>query len=491
MSMNQAVSRVIFLGYVLTVSSIACAEVRVPPIFGNGMVLQRNLPVPVWGTAESGEQVSVSFAGQELRTTTDDEGHWMVTLAPLKTSSSGQTMAVRASNTLTFQRVLVGEVWLCCGQSNMAGTFTARKNRRIDPEVFDMDLSRFRFNGNKGWDTVSEKSQNRLSMVAFYFGYELYKELDIPIGLITRYNSGTPIQAWMPKDASEEIRKQLNIEENWRDPEDKKQRQPGAQYEAKIAPIVPVAFRGAIWYQGERNAKSETGCEYDELLAFHIKTWRERWAHRAGLEVREFPFYYVQVPTQESPVTAEWPWLRDRMRRALDKIENTGMAICYDYGPFLHPENKQPFGRRLALWALANDYGRTDLVHCGPLLDEVHISGSKAILSFRHTGGGLRNKTGEKYLKFFELAGANGEYAPADAWIEGDRVVVQSKEIATPVHVRYLFRKSAPSPEVSLINAEGLPASSFMTDNLVPARTGGLRPAELRQAARANRVGED
>jgi sialate O-acetylesterase len=387
-------------------------------------------------------------------------------------------MVVRGSNTITLSRILVGEVWLCSGQSNMAGRFVESKGRRIDPKVFETDLCGFRFSNQTGWHTLSERTQNLISCVAFYFGIELYRELDVPIGLILRYNSGTPIQAWMPKDASEVIRKRLGIPEDWNDPA--ANRLPGVQFDDKIAPIVPFAFRGVIWYQGERNAKAETGWEYDDLLAFHIQTWRKLWADRAGLPLRKFPFYYVQVPTQESPTTAEWPWLRDRMRRALDKTENTGMAIFYDYGPGLHPANKQPAGQRLSLWALAKDYGNDDLVHCGPLLSEVRIEGNTAILSFEHVGGGLKSKTGERNLKFFELAGEDGQYAEATAWIEGDRVSVQSEAIAAPVYVRYLFRKPEPNAEVSLINAAGLPASSFMTDDFKPERTGGLNPTDNR-----------
>ncbi|MEM9346783.1 MAG: sialate O-acetylesterase [Planctomycetota bacterium] len=460
------------------------AEVAMPSIFGDGMVLQRELPVPVWGTAGAGEAVTVTFAGQSVSTNADPDGIWQITLKPLTTSSTGRTLVVSGSNKLEFKDVLVGEVWLCSGQSNMAGTFNKNKGRVLDPEILKTDLSRLRFNGRNGWDKVSEQSLSRLSMVAFYFGHELYEELDIPIGLITRYNSGTPIQAWMPEDAADQIRVDLGIEPNWRDPDNKPQRQPGVQFDSKIAPVIPFSIRGVIWYQGERNAKSETACEYDSLLAFHIDTWRQRWAAAAELEKREFPFYYVQVPTQESPVTGEWPWLRDRMRRALDITRNTGMAICYDYGPSLHPNNKQPFGERLALIALAKNYGRDEIVYSGPLVDEITFKDSKATLTFTHTGGGLRSKTGGKQLKFFEIAGKDGKYEQADAWIEGDTVIVHSEKVDAPQYVRYLFRKPSPDPEISLLNEAGLPASSFMTDDFMPKRTGGLKPSEVRRAKR-------
>ncbi|MHC4202802.1 MAG: sialate O-acetylesterase, partial [Planctomycetota bacterium] len=437
--MQDGIARLLVATCAMALSSAAVAEVKVASVFGDNMVLQRELPVPVWGTASPGEKITVSFAGQRLSATADEKGGWMVKLSPLGTSKTGRNLVVRGSNTVTFSGVLVGEVWLCSGQSNMAGKFVASKGRRIEAKAFEMDLSGFRFSARRGWYVLSRRSQGLLSRVAYYFGIELYKELKVPVGLILRYHSGTPVQAWMPKDASEVIRKKLAIPEGWNDAAGP--RSPGAQFDEKIAPIVPAAFRGVIWYQGERNAKARTGWEYDDLLAFHVKTWRELWAERAGLKPRKFPFYYVQVPTQEAPVDAEWPWLRDRMRRALDRIENSGMAVCYDYGPSLHPDNKQPFGKRLSLWALAKDYGRKDLVHCGPLLDKLRIEGGKAVLTFKHLGGGLRSKSGGKRLKFFEVAGKDGRYVPADALIEGDTVVVRSAKMPRPVHVRYLFRK--------------------------------------------------
>lgn len=449
-------------------TSMAFAEVKVPNIFSDNMVLQRELPVPVWGTALPGEKVSLSFDGQTLKTTADSSGKWMVKLAPLNTSKIEKKMTIKGSNTITFNGVLVGEVWLCSGQSNMADSFNPQEKRAIDPKYFMMDLSSFRFSTKNGWDKITPETQQLVSRVAFYFGIELYKELDIPIGLILRYNSGTPIQAWMPKDASEVIRKELNIPADWNDLNDI--RNPAVQFDDKIAPIVPVAFRGTIWYQGERNAKAQTGWEYRYLLPFLIKTWRELWATRAETKLRNFPFYYVQIPAQESPVDAEWPWLRDAMRRVLDVSKNTGMAVFYDYGPSLHPENKEPAGHRLVLWALAKNYGRTNLVYSGPLLDKVRIMGNKAVLTFKHVGGGLKNKSDGKALKFFEIAGEDGKYTAANAWIEGETVVVQSQQISAPVYVRYLFRKLEPDSEVSLINAEGLPASSFITDEYMPAR---------------------
>ncbi len=304
--------------FILAISTPVFAEVTLPDIFGSGMVLQRELPVPVWGMAGIGEKISVSFAGQEVHTTADKGGNWMVRLEPLKTSKQNRRLVVKGSNTITLDRVLVGEVWLCSGQSNMAGKFVAAKGRVLGPEAFKRDLSGFRFSNSRGWYTMSEDNQNLISCVAYYFGNELYKELDVPIGLVLRYNSGTPIQAWMPLAASEIIRKRLNIPADWNDAADN--RNPAVQFNDKIAPIVPFAFRGTIWYQGERNAKAQTGWEYDKLLSFHVKTWRELWATRAKTEPRDFPFYYVQVPTQDSSGDGEWPWLREADMPTLGSI---------------------------------------------------------------------------------------------------------------------------------------------------------------------------
>lgn len=448
-------------------ASIALAEVKLPNLFSSQMVLQRNLPVSIFGTAAPGELVSVLFAGQAMEATADDTGKWRVTLSPLQTSITGQTMEVKGANTITLSDVLVGEVWLASGQSNMAGKFAASKGRFIPPEELGRDHSGFRFcNKNGAWKPLNEKTQSACSRVGYYFGMKLYEELGIPIGVIQCASSGTPIQSWMEESVAEETRNELNIPTHWGDL--RKPDRAHVQYDTWIRPILPVTFRGVIWYQGERNAKTQTGWEYRGLLPQLVNSWRETWAAEAGNPIRKFPFYYVQVPSQAEGM--EYPWLRDSMRRALDTTENTGMAIFYDYGPSLHPENKKPSGERLALWALAKDYGQKDLVHCGPLLDTVTIKGDTASLSFKHVGGGLKNTSGEKDLRFFEIAGKDAQYVPAKAWIDGDTVVVQSEKIAAPIYVRYLFWKGEPNAEVSLINAEGIPASSFITDDLKPPR---------------------
>ncbi|MBF0199114.1 MAG: hypothetical protein HQL32_15465 [Planctomycetes bacterium] len=458
----------------------ALADITTSNMFGKGMVLQREQPVPIWGKADPGEKVIVSFAGQEKSVTTGDDGKWQIVLDPLQTSSEGQTLYIKGNNEKSFASVLVGEVWLCAGQSNMAGRFGPKSPF---PEKYDKKKlrgMRFCGKGNKGWDNIDEKSAKSLSRVAFFFGAYLYEELNVPIGLITRHNGGTPMQSWMCAEDAEVARKALNIPEGWRE-EPKKIREPAYQYNDKLKEVIPYGIRGAIWYQGERNAKSNTAWEYDQLTVHFLNSWRKDWGERAGLETRNFPFYYVQIPTDIHMRNYEFPWVRDRQRRALDITENTGMAIFWEEGPGLHPAGKELAGKRLALLALAKDYGQTDLVHSGPLLDTVSYSPNTASLSFKHVGGGLKERNGEAKLKYFELAGEDVKYHPAEAIIEDDKVIVTCPAVSDPKYVRYLFNANPPVKEskeggagdkgesnFSLMNVDGIPASAFMTDNELP-----------------------
>ena len=456
---------IIFL--LISPAVVARGEIMLPSIFSDNMVLQRDLKVPIWGSAAVGEVVTVKFAGQTKQTQADQDGKWMLYLDPLTTSSEEQTLVIDGSNQLRITGVLVGEVWLCSGQSNMADSFNSSKNRFIEPKYFESGLEHMRVSTRNGWTPIDSKTQRTVSRVGFYFGEKLYRELGVPIGLILRYNSGTPIQSWIPKEESEVIRKRLDIPEDWNDFQEN--RNPGVQFADKIAPIIPVCFRGVIWYQGERNAKAETGYEYRDLLPFMIETWRKRFTGHASGTYRKFPFYFVQVPTQDS--TGEWPWLRDSMRRVLSSTSNTGMAVFYDHGPSLHPDNKKVAGTRLALWALAKDYGYADLEYSGPLLKEVRYNNHRAEIEFDHIAKGLKNRNGNpKQLEFFEIAGQDGKYVPAHAEIVGDQVHVTHPNVNQPKYVRYLFRKTESNPTGSLVNSEDLPASSFITDDFKPPR---------------------
>ena len=484
----------------LAVSLTATADVKMSKMFGNGMVLQRELPVPIWGEADPGEQVSVNFAGQGKSVITGEDGKWQVVLDPLETSSKGQLMTVKGFNELSFKDVLVGEVWLCAGQSNMAGRFG---DKNPFPAKYDKKkISGMRYNGkgNKGWDSIDVKSAKSLSRVAFHFGVKLYEELNIPIGLITRHNGGTPMQSWMNKADAERARIELNIPKGWRE-EDKKQRTPGFQYEDKLKEVIPYAIRGAVWYQGERNAKSNTAWEYDKITVHFLDSWRKDWGERAGLETRKFPFYYIQIPTDIHLRNYEFPWVRDRQRRALEITENTGMAIFWEQGPGLHPADKSLAGKRLSLLALAKNYGQTDLVYSGPLLYQVKYSPNTARLSFKHVGSGLKERNGAKELKYFELAGEDLKYHAAQAVIDGEQVVVTCSAVKEPKYVRYLFNANPPVEEskeggagdkaasnFSLMNKEGIPASAFITDNEIPGPRAQMRIKPSKEEKKARKA---
>ena len=455
------------LAAVLLLSPLANAEIKPDPLFSSHMVLQRNMAVPIWGKAAANEKITLTFAGQTVKTTADKTGAWKVKLKPLKTSKTPQTMTLAGSNTIKLTDILVGEVWLASGQSNMALCLGSGL-RPETPKATDCSQLRFQTRKNRPWVVVDETTRKQLSAVAFYFGNKLNCDLDIPIGLVVRAHSGSPIQSWISPETAAAMEKKLDLPTHWGDPANPKL--VARDFNPHILPIAGMAMRGAIWYQGERDAKTDTSWEYQYLLPALVDEWRTLWAERAGCAKRNFPFYYVQVPVQTTSTVDEWPEIRDAMRRALDTIPNSGMAVFYDYGPGLHPRNKLPAGERLALWALAKDYGKK-IVYSGPLLKSMTIKGNRAILEFDHIGGGLKNKSGKPDLDFFQIAGKDGVYHPALAQIVGKTVVVSAKLAPKPVHVRYLHRKAKPSPVVSLVNAEGLPASSFMTDNTKPKRT--------------------
>ena len=451
------------------------ADVSVTHEFSNNMVLQREMPVPVWGTADAGENVTVAFAGQKVNGKADSDGKWMVKLKPLKTSVDPRTMTIKGKNTLTFENVLVGEVWLCSGQSNMGGSLKEMHLPILKKHWKEIDFKAFRWMNNKreGWTFIDDENHRQLSTVSYFFGIRLYKELNkdgikVPIGLMPRAMSGSTIQSWVPTDVALAMKEEMNI--TWNPDKDQHHHQSGNMFNERIDSMIPYAIRGAVWYQGESNSNYQAW-EYQFMLPRLIDTWRGLWAERSGEAYRKFPFYYVQVPPQSR--NNHYSRIRDSMRRVLDTTENTGMAVFYDWGPAVHPPNKEPSGDRLAYWALAKDYGQ-DITFSGPLLKHVSIQGNKAVLSFDHVDGGLKSKDGGKSLKFFEIAAKDAKYVRAKASIAGDTVVVQSDSVSNPVYVRYLFNKiDTPredySPEMSLFNGGGLPASPFITDDIKPA----------------------
>jgi len=430
-------------------------------LFRDHMVLQRDMAVPVWGQAGKGAKVRVEFAGQQKTTTADEGGKWMLRLDPLPASSEGRTMTITASGSatdkLTLSDVLVGEVWICSGQSNMDWTVSALKGR-YDEEIAAADdpalhlamveplyAARPLETTGASWHPCTPERATEFSAVALFFGRKLRQELKVPVGLVESARGGSPVECWMSEEALRRDFPEFNAKlDTFADVVEKSggvfklrkeskqygiiQRTPTVFYNAHIHPLIPFGMRGVIWYQGESG---------------------------------EFPFYYVQL----APCTYEGDsgaLLREAQMKSLS-VPNTGMAVIMDVGEEknIHPIEKKPVGERLALLALAKTYGRKDLVCSGPIYKGCSIEGSSMRIRFHHAGSGLASRDG-KPLTHFTIAGADRHFVEAEAVIEGDTVVVSSPQVAKPVALRFAFG-SADIP--NLMNKEGLPASSFRTDN--------------------------
>jgi sialate O-acetylesterase len=482
--------------HVLRLTALACllvliaapparAEVKLASIFGDSMVLQQGLPVPVWGRAEAGEEVTVTFGDQSKTATADEQGRWEVKLDQLKANAEGQTLKAAGSNTIELSDVLVGEVWICSGQSNMEWRLAQALNPQEEIAAADHPMIRLYDvpghtvsptpnDTNPGnWAVCSPQSAANFSAVGYFFGRRLQKELNVPIGLVGSNWGGTRIEPWTSPagfasvpELSKELEKVKSYDENTKVGGG----DPSAIYNAMIHPLAPFAMRGAIWYQGESNGNE--GLSYYHKKHALVNGWRK-------LFNPELAFYWVQLadfqqPTDEPAGGDGWAKLREAQLKALD-IPHTGMAVITDIGEAndIHPKNKQDVGRRLAQWALHQTYDKQDLVPSGPLYNGFKVEGDSIRIMFKNIGSGLI--VGEKdglepvrelsdgKLARFAIAGKDKQWHWAEATIDGDNVVVRSPEVPNPVAVRYAFSMN---PEgANLYNKEGIPASPFRTDD--------------------------
>lgn len=487
-------------------NSHAFADVTWPAIFSEHMVLQQDRSLPVWGWAEPGEEVKVSLGGQELTTNADDKGRWRVTFDALRGGGEALTLSARGkSNTVKAEDVLIGEVWLGSGQSNMA--MTVNRARDFERERAAANLPQIRLfredstaaaepgRAGKGrWVICSPETVGTFSATAFYFGRELHQALGRPVGLVVSAVGGTPIESWIDADVQhsapelkgffEAMEKQRGEFDEaaakaryerqlarWKEAVAKaraanealpaRPRDPveawaqkadvGRLFNGNIVPLIPYAIRGALWYQGEANTNPPKGPFYRYQLPLLVRDWRGRWGQG------DFPFAWVQLPDFKAR-GRDWVMVREAMREALS-LPNTGMAVTIDIGDpgNIHPTNKQDVGKRLAQWALATVYGK-DVASSGPLPVGSKIKGNEVIVSFSHADGGLVAKGGQ--LKGFELAGADGQWRNADAKIVGESVVISTSDVKVPVAARYAW---SDVPVASLYNGAGLPASPFRT----------------------------
>jgi sialate O-acetylesterase len=501
-------------------ASEARAAVSLPDVLSDSMVLQRGVRVPVWGRAEPGEAVTVSFKGQTKRTTTSADGRWRVWLDPLKANATPAVLTVAGSNRIELKDVLVGEVWLVAGQSNMQFTLAETREAATaiaaasHPEIRLFNVSRqvafkHRPPPLAKWRACGPESVKDFSAAGYYFAVEVRKELGVPVGVINSSYGGSQAEAWTPVEyllANEDLkptvertkiwdeeRPRVRAEydeqiKRWREEADKA-RAAGARpspsppvpdalreyrvassiYDGMIEPLVPFAVRGAFWYQGESNeARAQ---QYGILLPTMIRAWRERWGQR------DLPFGIVQLPNYREPKAepSDEPWshIREAQRRTAVATKNAGLIVTIDVGEArdIHPKNKLDVGRRMARWALAEVYGRK-LTPAGPMFSRVKVEGSKLVLTFDDVGAGLRIRDGDK-LHEFAVAGEDRKWRWAEARIVGrDRVEVWSPDVPRPVAARYAFNNNPRRP--SLTNDSGLPAAPFRTDDW-PGPTDGKR----------------
>lgn len=422
------------------------ADVKLPNVIASHMVLQRDLPLPIWGWADPEEDVTVRLDDCEVATKADAQGNWKVMLPAVKADGKAHRLIVTGKNKIELEDILIGEVWLGSGQSNMEWGLAATHGATAAIAAADYPQIRL-FHVPKvqapapakdvdaAWNVCAPDAMPKFSAVLYYLGQRLHKELKVPIGLINSSWGGSPIEPWTTAGG-----------------------QSGGMFNGMIAPVKPFAIRGVVWYQGETNVIQKNGLAYFDKMKALIEGWRQVWGH-------DFSFYFVQIAPwsggqyEDGQLPALW-----EAQVASLKIPRTGMAVTTDLVDNIndiHPRNKSDVGSRLALWALANIYGQTDLVYSGPLYKSMTVEGNTVRLSFAHTGGGLQSRDG-KPLSEFQIAGADGKFVPAKATIDGDTVVVQSPEVTSPTQVRFGWHKVT-NPR--LTNKEGLPASPFQTNN--------------------------
>ncbi|HKV80524.1 MAG TPA: sialate O-acetylesterase [Candidatus Sulfotelmatobacter sp.] len=481
----------------LFVAAISQAQVMLPSLLADHMVVQHGMPVHLWGKAAQHESIAVTFRGETQSTTADDLGRWSLYLSPGEAGGPFQ-MVIKASNTIQLNDILVGDVWVASGQSNMEFPMKGLANPEMEIAAAQHPKIRiFRVEHRpsdyprsdveaKTWAPCTPENVAESSAVAYYFARDIHQKINVPIGLIETFWGGTAAESWtslrtLSSDASlmpvfaeraimvdehESVLTRQALEEHdyqkaveqakaegkplpWRRwHPDFAAWAPAALFNGMIAPLTPFAIRGVIWYQGEANSGRRAPL-YAHLFQTMISDWRHAWGED------DFPFLFVQIANWNTEPDGRWPEVRDAQRQAL-ALRNTGMAVTIDIGDpvDIHPKNKLDVGLRLARAARAIAYGEK-LEWSGPLYRQLTREDHTLRVWFDHASG-LTAKGGP--LVGFEVAGADGKYVPADAKVDGSSVIVSSPAVADPVSVRYAW---APNPTCNLYNREGLPASPF------------------------------
>jgi sialate O-acetylesterase len=499
--MNRSYKSFFFLAFLI--SNVALSQIKLPAIISDNMILQQNSKVALWGWAKSGEKIVItnSWNNKSTTATADASGKWLIYVATTKAGGPYQ-LTFKASNTIEVKNILLGEVWLASGQSNMeffiGKTSNASYNGVINhdevmkdaehPDIRTIDIpnkvaDELQTDFKGVWKLCSANTVDTFSAVAYFFAGEINKATGFPVGIINSTWGGTPAESWTKKEVlqsdsdlnqilvryqkavdifPEENEKYKTVLAKWREDTSKTKgaaprgpmgpnhnQSPYKLYNGMIVPIEPYTIKGLIWYQGENNA--DRAFQYRKLLPAMINNWRSDWNNS------KLPFYFVQI----SPHRSQNPEIRDAQLYVYRHTPYTGMAVTTDNGDSLniHPRNKELVGKRLSLWALRNEYGKKNIIVSGPLYKSMKIEGNKIRISFDFDKG-LVAKDGE--LKEFTIAGDDQNFIPANAKIEGNTVIVWSDEVKNPKAVRFAW-KNVPHP--NLYNAAGLPASPFRTDN--------------------------
>jgi sialate O-acetylesterase len=490
--------------------SRAKADVKLPAIFGTNMVLQRDQKDRVWGWAEPGEEVTVEIAGQYQAAKAGPDGAWQVVLDPMP-AGGPHTMTVKGENTVRFDDVLVGEVWICSGQSNMQWAVGSTKDADLEIRAAKYPNIRLIAVPNVGtqepqkdfrgrWVPCGPDTVGRFSAVGYFFGRQLHQTLGIPVGLINDAWGGSACEAWIRRDILAADSKYAPMLEGWADFEENYPKakeeyrekyaewqeaakqakaqnktaprpptnpdarmsgnaRPGNIYNGVLKPTIGYGIRGVIWYQGETNAGR--AYQYRDLFPLMIKSWRDEWGQG------DFPFYWVQLADYQAespkPSDSTWAELREAQTMTMDRLPQTGQAVIIDLGEGkdIHPKNKQDVAQRLARWALARDYG-IRIAHQSPTHKSMAIQGNKAVVTFDHVGGGLKTFDVSE-ARGFAIAGADRKFVPAQARVASSNTIeVWSDSVPEPVAVRYAW---ANNPVCNVYSAEGLPVTPFRTDD--------------------------
>lgn len=455
--------------YVFYPLPFGISEIKLPSFFSDHMVLQQDIKIPIYGTSFPGEKIIVRILNTVVETKADEMGNWKVYLPPMKAGGPYKLIITGEKDEMILEDIYIGDVWIASGQSNMY--WPVSKSMNAEEEIASANYPQIRLlkvglnvskepqwdiKSKKKWEVCSPESVGDFSAVAYFFIRELYKNLNIPMGIINASVGGTKIEAWTSMETLKNLPELQKILEVMAENSQKRPTLlPSGLFNGMIAPLTNFPIKGIIWYQGESNADRPK--QYSILFPSMINDWRKHWG------IGNIPFLFVQLANfkERLPEPSEDPWadLREAQLSAL-KLPNTGMAVAIDVGEAdnIHPKNKQEVGRRLALIALAIAYNK-NVVYSGPMFHKMQIEGNKIRIFFKHVGGGLVCK-GEN-LKGFAIAGEDKKFYWADGKIEENTVIVWSDKVSNPVAVRYAW---GANPECNLYNKEGLPAVPFRTD---------------------------